>query len=36
VVTFYITASVYLVGAICWLFIDSATPVVETADAAVS
>ena len=36
VLTFYITASVYLVGAICWLFIDSATPVVETADAAVS
>ena len=29
VVTFYITASVYLIGAICWLFLDSATPVLE-------
>jgi nitrate/nitrite transporter NarK len=27
--TFYITASIYLLGAICWLFIDAATPVVQ-------
>jgi len=26
--TFYITASIYLLGAVCWLFLDSATPVV--------
>jgi ACS family glucarate transporter-like MFS transporter len=36
VLTFYITASVYLLGAICWLFLDSATPIVEPVDAALS
>jgi MFS family permease len=35
VLTFYITAAVYMAGAICWLFIDSATPVVEVDRAAV-
>jgi MFS family permease len=29
--TFYISAAIYLVGAICWLFLDSHTPVGEQA-----
>jgi len=28
--TFYISAAIYLVGAICWLFLDSHTPVEQT------
>ena len=26
--TFYISAAIYLIGAVCWLFLDSHTPVV--------
>jgi len=32
--TFYISAAIYLVGAACWLFLDSHTPVVRTEAAA--
>jgi ACS family glucarate transporter-like MFS transporter len=32
--TFYISAAIYLVGAVCWLFLDSHTPI-ERQDAAV-
>jgi nitrate/nitrite transporter NarK len=32
--TFYISAGVYLMGAVCWLFIDSRTPLVADAAAA--
>ena len=29
--TFYISAAIYLVGAVCWMFLDSHTPVEEHA-----
>jgi sugar phosphate permease len=32
--TFYISASIYLIGAICWLFLDSHTPLERPAVAA--
>jgi MFS family permease len=32
--TFYISAAIYLVGAICWLFLDSHTPIEQPAAAA--
>jgi MFS transporter, ACS family, glucarate transporter len=32
--TFYISSGIYLLGAVCWLFLDSHTPLVEQADAA--
>jgi sugar phosphate permease len=32
--TFYISASIYLIGAICWLFLDSHTPLERPAAAA--
>ena len=32
--TFYISATIYLIGAVCWLFLDSHTPVERTAAAA--
>ena len=32
--TFYISAGIYLIGAICWLFLDSHTPVEQPAAAA--
>ena len=32
--TFYISAGIYLIGAICWLFLDSHTPVEQPAVAA--
>ena len=31
--TFYVFAAIYLVGAVCWLFLDSHTPIVRTAGA---
>ena len=33
-VTFYISAAIYLVGAVCWLFLDSHTPIERPAGAA--
>ncbi|HXW06478.1 MAG TPA: MFS transporter [Vicinamibacterales bacterium] len=33
-VTFYISSAIYLVGAVCWLFLDSHTPVEQPAVAA--
>ena len=32
--TFYISAAIYLVGAVCWLFLDSHTPIERTETAA--
>jgi ACS family glucarate transporter-like MFS transporter len=32
--TFYISATIYLVGAICWLFLDSHTPIERNVEAA--
>jgi sugar phosphate permease len=29
--TFYISSSIYMIGAVCWLFLDSHTPVEGTA-----
>jgi hypothetical protein len=31
---FYVSAAIYLLGAVCWLFLDSHTPVEGQADAA--
>jgi sugar phosphate permease len=30
-VTFYVSSAIYLVGGICWLFIDAHTPLEESA-----
>jgi hypothetical protein len=30
---FYISAAIYLVGAICWLFLDSHTPIERRTEA---
>jgi MFS family permease len=32
--TFYISAAIYLIGAVCWLFLDSHTPIEQTETAA--
>jgi len=32
--TFYISAGIYLIGAVCWLFLDAHTPIERSAAAA--